>query len=622
MEQLLTLALFLPLVSFMILLFSPLQFGRKLVSVVAPGVILISFILFLSILFSFETNGLEVLEVTYYKWIATSDFSADFALHLDHLSLLMALIITGVGFLIHVFSIGYMDHEKDYSRYFAELNFFVFAMLLLVLAKNLLLLFVGWEGVGLASYLLIGFWYEKKSAADAATKAFVMNRIGDVGLLLGIIFAFYLFGTTDTYQIQELAGQKFSINDPSITILTLLLFVGAIGKSAQLPLLTWLPDAMEGPTPVSALIHAATMVTAGVYLLVRLDNLFLLSPTTLQVVGLIGGVTALYAAIVAIGQSDLKRVLAYSTVSQLGLMFLACGAGAFYSAMFHLTTHAFIKALLFLSAGNVIHMTGGNTEMGQMGGLLKSIPKTAILFFIGVLALSGIPPFAAFFSKDLILELEYVSGHTFLFVIGVIVSLLTGFYLMRAFCLTFLGEKNSSNEPHEAPYVMLLPCSILALLSVFGGYLGFSFGGVPFLERFLEKIGITNHEEILASHMSFSFELVLAITASIAGFLFAYFVFAKYNIPMPEFLKKGFYLNEIYDFLFTKPLKAISRFMNGFFELNVIQGSIHLVEGGTSSLISFFQLMQNGLIRTYVAWMVIGACIVSGYLLIFLRHYE
>ncbi len=426
MDYAISIGLFMPLVGFLILMSTYACISRRLVSLVGCGTILISFICFCSLLANSTASGVSPLSVTLFEWIPVKGISADFTLHLDALSFVMTLVITGVGFLIHVYSIGYMEHEEDYARYFGFMNFFVFSMLTLVLAGNLVLLFVGWEGVGVASYLLIGYWYEKPVAAESATKAFVVNRIGDLGLLLGILLTYYLFGTSDMAEINQRAVSSFAVGAPIITVLTLLYFIGAVGKSAQLPLYTWLPDAMAGPTPVSALIHAATMVTAGVYLLVRLNPVFMLAPTTLEVVGVIGAVTSLFASICAVGQTDLKRVLAYSTVSQLGLMFLACGVGAFYAAMFHLTMHAFVKALLFLSAGNVVHMLHDVTEMDQMGGLSKALPKTRWLFLIGVLALAGIPPLAAFFSKDLILEQSYLVGFKTLFWIGLAASTMTG----------------------------------------------------------------------------------------------------------------------------------------------------------------------------------------------------
>lgn len=561
------------------------------------------------------------INLTLFDWIPVPGINAPFSLHLDHLASWMTLIITGIGFLIHVYSIGYMDHDQDYVRFFAFMNFFIFCMLLLVLAANLLLLFVGWEGVGLASYLLIGFWYTRPEASPAATKAFVMNRIGDLGFLLGILLTLFAFGTSDINEISERVSKEFSAGSPLITIITLLFFVGAVGKSAQLPLYNWLPDAMAGPTPVSALIHAATMVTAGVYLVVRMRFLFILAPMTLNVVGVIGALTCLFAALCAVGQTDLKRVLAFSTVSQLGLMFLACGVGAFYSAMFHLTTHAFMKALLFLSAGNVVHMMDGTTEMVSMGGLAKKFTYTNWLFLIGVLAMSGIPPMAAFFSKDLILEVEALSGHNVLFWIAFIASALTAFYLARAYCLTFLGapreEKSFFDRIKEARPVMIWTVSILGFLSIVGGLLGACFDCVPILERFLDEISLLPAERELSTHFAFSFDMVLAVLGGIIGVAAAAYIYIKYAdryMDVFPVLRKAFYVDEIYDFLFVRPLKALSRFIGSvvepYFIDGALQGAVNVTQG-TSRLLQF---VQSGQIRSYVAWMVAGAVFVIVYL--------
>ena len=404
MAYLIWIGLFLPLTSFLFLMLVSNHISRLWTGIISNAAILIPFLCFAYTLFQYNHGSMEPIRETLFTWIPIAPISADFSVHIDPLSLLMTMIITGVGFLIHVYSNGYMEHDEDYVRYFACLNFFIFAMLLLVLASNLLLLFVGWEGVGLASYLLIGYYYHRPAAAQAATKAFVVNRIGDFGLLVGLLLTIYLFHTTDITTVLARANEQYPEGAPILVLLTLLYFVGAMGKSAQFPLHVWLPDAMEGPTPVSALIHAATMVTAGVYLVVRMHSMYLLAAPTMHFVGIIGGATALFASFCAMAQTDLKRVLAYSTVSQLGLMFLACGVAAFYAAIFHLMTHAFMKGLLFLAAGDVVHMMHGTTDMDKMGGLRKKFKVTHILFFIGVLSMSGIPPLAAFFSKDLILE--------------------------------------------------------------------------------------------------------------------------------------------------------------------------------------------------------------------------
>lgn len=621
MLDLLYIGLFLPLVGFLLLVASASRIERRQAGIIACSTICLSLLCFLSLLAYYLHGGMHNEHVTLFNWIPINGIKADFTLHLDALSLLMALIITGIGFLIHVYSNGYMDHEADFARYFAFLNFFIFAMLLLVLAGNLLVLFVGWEGVGAASYLLIGFWYQRPSAAQAATKAFIINRIGDLGLLLGLILTFYLFGTGDIEEISQRVGQEFSVGAPLITLLTLFYFIGATGKSAQLPLYSWLPDAMEGPTPVSALIHAATMVTAGVYLVVRMHAVFLLAPLTMQIMGVVGAFTSLFAALCALGQTDLKRVLAYSTVSQLGLMFLACGAGAFYSAMFHLTTHAFIKALLFLSAGNVVHLLRGTTEMEKMGGLAKILPKTNGLFLIGVLALAGIPPFAAFFSKDLILEQEYLAGYHVLFYIGLAASILTGFYLMRAYCLTFTGVSRLNEQElkdiHEAPNVMLIPVVILAVLSIFGGFLGFTFNHYPLLEHFLVEIGINSIEKELHSGFVLTPETWIAIIGSFLGVIISALTYTRYVNRLGStwnLLHRSFYLDDLYQKLIVNPLRIFANFINIFFEPQIfdgfVRGAVQVVQDIAKSL----QKIQSGQIRSYMAWMVVGSVLLIIYL--------
>lgn len=620
MQDIIWLGLFLPLVGFLVLMLTSSVIKRQAVGILACSTIFLSFLCFGALLAMYLKGEEKDYIFTLFKWIPVPGINADFTLHLDSLSLLMTLIITGVGFLIHVYSVGYMDHEKDLVRYFAFLNLFVFFMLVLVLAGHLLVLFVGWEGVGLASYLLIGFWYNKPAAAQAATKAFVINRIGDLGLLLGLLLTFQVFGTGDMLEISRRVGQEFAIGAPILTIMTLLYFVGATGKSAQLPLYNWLPDAMEGPTPVSALIHAATMVTAGVYLVVRMHALFLLAPLTMQVIGVIGAVTALFAALCAVGQMNLKRVLAYSTISQLGLMFLACGAGAFYSAMFHLTTHAFVKALLFLSAGNVVHMLHDETDMDKMGGLRKKLPKTAILFLIGVLALSGIPPLATFFSKDLILEQEYLAGFDALFYIGLAASILTAFYLTRAYCLTFTGKPRmpaeTFNAIKEVPFGMLVPVTLLGVLAVIGGFLGYTFCDEPLLEEFLSQIGLTLAEKHLSSGFIFTPEAVLAVAGAFLGVGSAALLYTKFQqrlgATLPV-LAHAFYLDRLYWLLIGLPIQALSQFVVGFTEPKIFEGAIHAVTKGTQESAYELQRVQSGQIRSYAAWMVVGTVLLIAY---------
>lgn len=613
MDTLLCIALCSPLVGFLGLCIFSGYVGRGFTGIVACGTVLISFVGFL---FLFLNHQEHTHTMTLFRWIPIKEIHANFSLTLDSLSLLMTLIITGVGFLIHGYSLGYMEHEKGFVRYFACLNFFVFSMLLLVLASNLLLLFVGWEGVGLASYLLIGFWHEKPKAAQAATKAFVINRIGDAGLLIGILLTFHLFGTTEIGEITQRAHEQFSEGAFLLTVLTLLYFWGAQGKSAQFPLHTWLPDAMEGPTPVSALIHAATMVTAGVYLVVRFQNLFILTPATLYWIGAIGAGTSLFAALTAIGQNDLKRVLAYSTVSQLGLMFLACGVGAFYAAMFHLTMHAFIKALLFLSAGNVVHMLDGETDMEKMRGLRKQFFLTHWFFLIGVLSLAGVPPLAGFFSKDLILEIVHISGFETLYFIALAASVLTGFYLTRAYCLTFLGTPQREKTTHtgDAPSTMLVPVSLLGFLSIVGGLLVVYLSQFSLFTEFFAGIGIHKREESLMSNLLFLIPTWIATSACVAAIFLAAFFYTRRKIEKPwKMLNSGFFIDTFYDRVIVSPVHACSRWMNRVAEHKFFTESLRLFVAMAQGIARRLQYVQSGQIRSYVAWMVLGAAFLLFY---------
>lgn len=602
------LGLFIPLLGFLILMAASATISRTLVNIIGCSTVFISFLCFLS----FLITGIPEQTFTLFNWIHFNQINADFALRLDALSLLMTLIITGVGFLIHLYSIGYIEHEEDYARFYSCMNFFIFAMLLLVLAANLLLLFVGWEGVGLASYLLIGYWYHRPTAAQAATKAFVVNRIGDLGFLLGLLLTFQLFGTSDIAEVMSGIGQQYPTGAAVLSVLALLYFVGAIGKSAQLPLHTWLPDAMEGPTPVSALIHAATMVTAGVYLVVRMNPLYTASPEVLYFVGAIGAITSLFAALCALGQTDLKRVLAYSTVSQLGLMFLACGVGAFYAAMFHLTMHAFVKALLFLSAGNVVHMMQGVTDMSKMGGLSEKFYRTTWLFLIGVLALSGIPPLAAFFSKDLLLDEAHAAGYQILFFLGFAASVLTAFYLVRAYCLAFTGSSNLEQKIFkaikEAPRVMLAPVTLLAALSVVGGFLGYAFGKTPLLQSLLAKVGIGPMHTLGLSFL-YSPTTILSVVGAFLGAGSAAVIYTKYANRLGntvQLLKNSFYVDQLYDIVVVRPLAALSQLITKVLEPKIFDGAIRVGVEVTESVAKGLQQMQSGQIRSYVAWMVAG----------------
>ncbi|KKO18235.1 MAG: NAD(P)H:quinone oxidoreductase chain 5 [Candidatus Brocadia fulgida] len=535
----------------------------------------------------------------------------------------MILVVTSVGFLIHIYSIGYMHHDKGYHRYFCYLNLFAFSMLLLVLSNNFLLMFIGWEAVGLCSYLLIGFWFEKESASNAAKKAFVVNRVGDFGFALGVMLIFLTFHSVDFTEVFSAASHgNFEVGSFTVTIITLLLFMGATGKSAQIPLYTWLPDAMEGPTPVSALIHAATMVTAGVYMIARCNALYLLSPFTMTVVACIGGATALFAASVGLVQNDIKRVLAYSTISQLGYMFLACGVGAFTAGVFHLMTHAFFKALLFLGSGSVIHALSGEQDIRKMGGLKSHIPVTYKTFLIGTVAIAGIPPFAGFFSKDEILLEAFVRGNFIYWSLGAIAALLTAFYMFRLLFMTFHGESRVSHHAmehlHESPKNMTLPLTVLAGLSFFGGFLGIP--GANALSCFLAPVlGGHGHAETAGHHGAWLPYLMMAVSTAIAiaGIFLAYQMYIK-KPGVPQRLAERFrfvhtlllnkyYVDEIYDALFVNPVKKISaQFLWKGVDVRIIDGSVNGIARLVGGIGNILRLLQTGYIRNYAFYIVAG----------------
>lgn len=570
----------------------------------------------------------RLFEKHLFCWIESGSFRSAAALQVDPLSALMILIVTGVGFLIHIYSIGYMHHDKGYHRYFCYLNLFTFSMLLLVLSNNFLLMFIGWEAVGLCSYLLIGFWFEKKSASDAAKKAFVVNRVGDFGFVLGIMLIFLTFHTIDFTEVFIAASHgNFEAGSFTVTIITLLLFMGATGKSAQIPLYTWLPDAMEGPTPVSALIHAATMVTAGVYMIARCNVLYLLSPFTMTVVACIGGVTALFAASVGLVQNDIKRVLAYSTISQLGYMFLACGVGAFTAGVFHLMTHAFFKALLFLGSGSVIHALSGEQDMRKMGGLKPHIPVTYKTFLVGTIAIAGIPPFAGFFSKDEILLEALVRGNFIYWALGAIAALLTAFYMFRLLFMTFHGESRVDHHVmehlHESPKNMTFPLTVLAGLSFFGGFLGIP--GASALGNFLAPVlGGHGHAEISGAETSghpgaWLPYLMMAVSTAIAiaGIFLAYQMYVKKpGLPkslaerfrfLHKLLLNKYYVDEIYDALFVHPTKKISaQFLWKGVDVRIIDGSVNGIARLVGGIGNILRLLQTGYIRNYAFYIVAG----------------
>ena len=560
---------------------------------------------------------------TFGTWLNIGTLHIDFSFVLDQLSLVMLLVVTGVGFLIHIYSVGYMKEDAGYARYFAYLNLFLFFMTTLVLAGNALVMFVGWEGVGLASYLLIGFWFSKTSAADAGKKAFIVNRIGDVGFLIGMFLLLANFGTLTFTEIATKLGQDPGWTGGVVTVIALCLLLGATGKSAQLPLYIWLPDAMEGPTPVSALIHAATMVTAGVYMIARTHVLFDHAPFALNTVAIVGAATALFAATIALVQTDIKRVLAYSTISQLGYMFLGCGVAAYSAAIFHLMTHAFFKALLFLAAGSVIHGLGGEQDMRKMGGLRKKMPVTFWTMTMGVIAIAGIPPFSGFFSKDAILYAAYTQGSLgkVLYVVGLVTAALPAFYMFRLWYLTFNGESRDSHaHPHESPWSMLGPLVILALLSLGGGWISGAWAGVGNFGAFLAPVlGETANESgsaILEVILS-----VVAVMVAVLGWFVAEWLYGQKSdhseqlaAAMPgahKLLVNKYYVDEFYGATIIKPLMAVSTYLLGWFVDKAILGGAAWLLGGIATFSgALLQRWQSGNLRSYAAWLAAGAAAV------------
>jgi NADH-quinone oxidoreductase subunit L len=604
----------------------------------------------------------EALHIVSQPWIQISGLTINFAFTVDHLTLIMLGVVTGVGFLIHIYSVGYMAHEEGYWRFFAYLNLFMFFMLVLVLSESFLLMFVGWEGVGLASYLLIGFYFKKESAANAGRKAFIVNRIGDFGFLLAMFLIVREFGSLDFTHVFNAISVNPGWHGGILTAIALLLVLGATGKSAQIPLYVWLPDAMEGPTPVSALIHAATMVTAGIYMVARCHTLFDRSPYALGVVAIIGAATAIFAASIGIVQHDIKRVLAYSTISQLGYMFLACGVGAYEAGIFHLMTHAFFKALLFLGAGSVIHALSGEQDMRKMGGLRKRIPITFWTMTMGVVAIAGIPPLAGFFSKDEILYRSFTSGGLgkFLWFVGLVTAGMTSFYMFRLWFKTFFGPENFEEHPnlhdegalvhssssshavmvadheeehavhehgvHESPAIMTIPLVILAVLSVIGGWVGIpiAFGGSDEAEHFLQPIfneGIVGTVTNAGSH---ALELTLAaisILTAALGFYIAYIFYykkprtaaalAEKTPALYRLVENKFYIDEVYSAVIVTPLLMFSRiFLNGLIDGGIVGGAGAAAGGTTKGLSSLVRRVQSGNIRSYAGWLALGAAAV------------
>jgi NADH-quinone oxidoreductase subunit L len=599
-------------------------------------------------LVSMPPESREVTQ-TLFTWIGSADFQVPLGLRLDPLSALMILVVTGIGFLIHVYSTAYMIEEEphEYGRYFAYLNLFAAFMLLLVLGDSLVVMFVGWEGVGLCSYLLIGFWYQNGFAADAGKKAFVVNRIGDVAFIIGVLLAFVHFGTVNFQQLNAaVAALPMDTEFGVISAIALLLFIGATGKSAQIPLYVWLPDAMEGPTPVSALIHAATMVTAGVYLIARNAELYAHAPEVLTIVAVIGAATAVWAGAIGMVQNDIKRVLAYSTVSQLGYMFLAMGVGAYAAGIFHLFTHAFFKALLFLGSGAVIHALAGEQDLRRMGGLRKELPITYWTFLIGALAIAGVPLLSGFFSKDEILYRTYASGHTVLWFLGAVTSLMTAFYMFRLVFLAFHGERRADAQRdaetadvhhtthlHDAPPAMAIPLIVLAIGSALAGYLGVpaALGGSNILEHFLEpSVAVSgadaSHE--MPAHAGHAVELALMLVSSLialAGIFIAAFLYLKRpHVPdmlaarfpgVYQFLLRKGYVDEFYDVALVQPIRALSEHVLWKGDVRVIDGAVN----GTAAIVAetgaVVRLIQTGSMRTYTVSVLFGVVLIAGYYL-------
>jgi len=619
-------------------------FGRRLTRQAVGAVALTfcgaAFAMVLYVAVRFASLGLPHTEFLAH-WIRSGDFFVNFEFYLDQLTLVMLLVVTGVGFLIHIYSVGYMSEEGGFYRFFSYLNLFMFFMLTLVLAGNYLQMFIGWEGVGLASYLLIGFWFTKDSAASAGKKAFIVNRIGDFGFLIALFLMIKHFGSLDFGQVFAAASQ-LSVETVGFGLLTsigLLLMVGAAGKSAQVPLYVWLPDAMEGPTPVSALIHAATMVTAGVYMVARSHVIFDHAPNALTVVAIVGTLTALFAATIGVAQTDIKKVLAYSTISQLGYMFMACGVAAYSAGIFHLMTHAFFKGLLFLAAGSVIHAVGGEQDMRKMGGLRQFVPVTYLTMGIATLAIAGIPPFAGFFSKDEILFRAYQANPVY-WVIGLFTAFLTSFYMFRLLFMTFYGDyrgaadghddphghvNHGHGSPHESPTIMLVPLMILALLSLGGGWIGI--GGR--FERFLGPVfasGDLSERAAEASHLLEHSLMAMSVATAGLGWYVAWLLYVKRPL-LPQRIADSlggfyeavvhkYYIDELYATLFVKPLVegSTSILWHGV-DQGVIDAAVNDTAHGATHVSDAARHMQSGNLRSYAGWIAAGGAAVIAYMI-------
>ena len=593
-----------------------------MVGITGCGSVLLSFIV--SVFLFANVKSADPYIAHYFDFISVGKISIPFAFQIDQLSVLFLLIITGVGTLIHIYSTAYMHEEepKHFARYFAYLNLFIFSMLLLVMGANYVIMFIGWEGVGLCSYLLIGFWFKRTDYNNAARKAFIMNRIGDLGVLLAVFWMMQKFGTVNfTDLFSAIAAQhaegKLSVNDPALVGITLLLFVGATGKSAQIPLYTWLPDAMAGPTPVSALIHAATMVTAGIYMIARSNIMFTLAETTSSIVAIIGLATAVLAATIALKQNDIKKVLAYSTVSQLGFMFLALGVGSYTGAVFHVMTHAFFKALMFLGAGSVIHGMHHEQDMRNYGGLKKYMPVTHATFLIGCLAISGVPLFSGFFSKDEILMGAY-AHNPILYYIGLAAALMTAFYMFRLYAMTFQGKfrGDEHHHPHESPAAMTVPLVTLATLAAVVGFIGIPALFRPdahLLEKYLAPVFAGSAKLVKAHEIDHSTEWILLIVSTaiiLVVIAFAWNKFSRYQKTGTEetgfgkVLENKWYVDEIYNAIIVKPIMSMGSFLNGVVEKSGIDKLVNGVGRGVQYASRQFRHLQSGVIGNYILIMV------------------
>ncbi len=628
MSELVWLIPLLPLIGFIINGLGRNTFSKGMIGAVGSAVVLISFvcscILFSEVYQARQAGQAGIIEQHVFDWIAVGNLKIGLSFLVDPLSAIMLLIVTGIGFLIHVYSIGYMHHDIGFGKFFSYLNLFIFFMLLLVLGSNYLVMFIGWEGVGLCSYLLIGFWYKNTSYTNAAKKAFVMNRIGDLGFLLAVFLILGTFGSLEFSTVFP-AAKNFAVGDITVVSITILLFIAATGKSAQIPLFTWLPDAMAGPTPVSALIHAATMVTAGIYMIARSNILFILSPFTLQLITVIAICTALLAAAIALTQNDIKKVLAYSTVSQLGYMFLGLGVGAFTGAFFHVLTHAFFKALLFLGAGSVIHGMSEEQDMRKMGGLKSAMPITYLTMLMGTIAISGIPPFSGFFSKDEILAGAFTSSPV-LWGLGFIGALMTAFYMFRMLFMTFFGTFRGTEEQrhhlHESPKSMTTPLIVLSVLSVIGGVINLPavLGGNHWLEDFLAPVFSEGKAIMPATHhLEHSTEYLLMAVSVVGVLIMVALAFNKY-VKRQKSSEEGegtrsflanlsynkFYVDELYDSIIVRPINWLSAFMGNVVDQRGIDGLVNGAGKVTFDTGKVLRLLQNGNVGFYLLMMVIG----------------